>query len=52
MGREVASLAQRGVVDSSRFNTATNDLQKNFCYLKCMNLCNNKTAAGLMICVW
>lgn len=49
MGKNLASLAQRGVVDSSRFNTATNDVQKNFAAQMSQDYDNNlKTAAGLM----
>lgn len=49
MGKNLASLAQKGVVDSSRFNTATNDLQKNFAAQMSQDYDNNlKTAAGLL----
>ncbi len=49
MGKNLASLAQRGVVDSSRFNTTTNDMQKNFASQMSQDYDNNlKTAAGLL----
>ena len=49
MGKNLASLAQRGVVDSSRFNTTTNDVQKNFAAQMSQDYDKNlQTAAGLM----
>lgn len=49
MGKNLASLAQKGVIDSSRFNTTTNDVQKNFAAQMSQDYDNNlKTAAGLM----
>lgn len=49
MGKNLANLAQRGVVDSSRFNTTTNDLQKNFAAQMSQDYDNNlKTSADLM----
>lgn len=49
MGKNLANLAQRGVVDSSRFNTTTNDVQKNFAAQMSQDYDKNlQTAAGLM----
>ena len=49
MGKNLASLAQRGVVDSSRFNTTTNDLQKNFAAQMSQDYDKNlQTSASLM----
>lgn len=49
MGKNLSSLAQRGVVDSSRFNTTVNDVQKNFASQMSQDYDNNlKTAASLL----
>lgn len=49
MGKNLADLAQRGVVDSSRFNTTTNDMQKNFTAQMSQDYDKNlRTSAALM----
>ena len=49
MGKNLADLAQRGVVDSSRFNTTTNDVQKNFAAQMSQDYYKSlQTSAGLM----
>nr|DAV37379.1 MAG TPA: replicative DNA helicase [Caudoviricetes sp.] len=49
MGQQLSAMAKKGIVDSSRFNTATNDMQKNMAAQMSKDYTDDiKTQSGLL----